>query len=229
MSILVVGATGSVGSEIARKLASRGLKVAGLVRGGSAHPKANPLDTAGVSIVQGDLAKPDSLTPAVKNVETILSTATSMPTGADEGLRRVDLEGTLALIDAASNTVSRNLSMSPTPATFAKIHRSRPRNASAKRACNRAPWKRSSFAPRISWKCGSVPCSASILPMAPRASTARATPKSAISPRSMWPNLPPSPPRRNTRSSTPFSKWAARNLFPSSTRCKSSSAPGTQN
>jgi len=101
MSILIVGATGSVGGEIARKLASRGLKVAGLVRGGSAHPKANPLTAAGVTIVQGDLAKPDSLTPAVKNVETILSTATSMPTGADEGLRRVDLEGTLALIDAA--------------------------------------------------------------------------------------------------------------------------------
>jgi len=62
MSILVVGATGSVGSEIARKLASRGLKVAGLVRGGSAHPKANPLTAAGVTIVQGDLAKPDTLT-----------------------------------------------------------------------------------------------------------------------------------------------------------------------
>jgi len=101
MSILIVGATGSVGGEIARKLVSRGLKVAGLVRGGSAHPKANPLTAAGVTIVQGDLANPDSLAPAVKNVETILSTATSMPTGADEGLRRVDLEGSLALIDAA--------------------------------------------------------------------------------------------------------------------------------
>jgi NADH dehydrogenase len=101
MSILIVGATGSVGSEIARKLASRGLKVAGLVRGGSAHPKAKRLTAAGVTVVQGDLTKSDSLAPAVKNVETILSTATSMPTGANEGLRRVDLEGTLTLIDAA--------------------------------------------------------------------------------------------------------------------------------
>ena len=99
MSILIVGATGFVGGEIARKLASRGLKVFGLVRGGSAHPKASQLAKQGVTIVPGDLRKPESL--AFKDVETIVCTATSMPTGADDGLRRTDLEGTLALIDAA--------------------------------------------------------------------------------------------------------------------------------
>jgi len=100
-SILIVGATGSVGGEITRRLAARGLRVAGLVRGGSVHPKANQLTAAGVTTVPGDLANPGSLAPAVKNVETIVCTATSMPTGADDGLRRVDREGTLALIDAA--------------------------------------------------------------------------------------------------------------------------------
>lgn len=101
MSILVVGASGFVGGEIARKLATRGLKVTGLIRGGSANPKANKLAAGGIAIVAGDLAKPELLRPALKNIETVVCGATSMPTGADDGLRRIDLEGTLDLIDGA--------------------------------------------------------------------------------------------------------------------------------
>ena len=101
MSILVVGASGFVGGEIARKLATRGLKVTGLIRGGSANPKANQLAAGGIAIVAGDLAKPELLRPALKNIETVVCGATSMPTGADDGLRRIDLEGTLDLIDGA--------------------------------------------------------------------------------------------------------------------------------
>jgi len=41
MSILIVGATGMVGGEIARKLASQSTKVARLFRRGTAHPKAS--------------------------------------------------------------------------------------------------------------------------------------------------------------------------------------------
>ena len=56
---------------------------------------------AGVEIISGDLARPESLSQACGQVETVISTATSMPCGADDGLRAVDREGTLALIDEA--------------------------------------------------------------------------------------------------------------------------------
>jgi uncharacterized protein YbjT (DUF2867 family) len=101
MSILVVGATGFVGGQVAQKLRRQGESVRALVRGGDAHPKVQPLRAAGIEIVDGDLTVSETLEPACHGIATVVSTATSMPTGANDGLRRVDLDGTLALIEAA--------------------------------------------------------------------------------------------------------------------------------
>jgi NADH dehydrogenase len=101
MSTLVVGATGFVGQQIALTLQRETGQVRGLVRGGAANPKASTLSTAAIQIVAGDLTQPDTLADACSGVETVICTATTMPTGADDGLRRVDRDGTLALIDAA--------------------------------------------------------------------------------------------------------------------------------
>ena len=101
MAILVVGATGFVGQQIAMGLQRRTGHVRGLVRGGASHPKATELVAAGVEIAAGDLTRPDTLLAACTGVETVICTATTMPTGADDGLRRVDHDGVLALIDAA--------------------------------------------------------------------------------------------------------------------------------
>ena len=98
---LVVGATGLVGQQLALGLRRQGREVRALVRGGRHHDKAAPLVAAGVEIVDADLTKPESLPSACAGVETILSTATSMPHAKDDGLRRVDHDGTLALIDSA--------------------------------------------------------------------------------------------------------------------------------
>ena len=101
MSILVVGATGLVGGQVAQKLRRQGESVRALVRGGDAHPKVQPLRAAGMEIVDGDLTVPETLALACRGIATVVTTATSMPTGANDGLRRVDLDGTLALIEAA--------------------------------------------------------------------------------------------------------------------------------
>jgi uncharacterized protein YbjT (DUF2867 family) len=100
MTILVVGATGFVGQAAALRLRERGNQVRGLVRGGAAHPKARDLQAAGIAIVEGDLTRPETLAGACNGIETVVCTATSMP-AANDGLRRVDLEGTLALMEAA--------------------------------------------------------------------------------------------------------------------------------
>lgn len=98
---LVVGATGLVGQQIALGLRRQGRSVRALVRGGVQHEKAASLVAAGVEIVDADLTKPETLPAACAGVQTILCTATSMPHGKDDGLRRVDHDGTLALIDSA--------------------------------------------------------------------------------------------------------------------------------
>ena len=101
MSTLVVGATGFVGQQIALALQRRTGRVRGFVRGGASNPKATELVAAGVELALGDLTRPDTVVEACTGIETVICTATTMPSGADDGLRRVDREGVLALIDAA--------------------------------------------------------------------------------------------------------------------------------
>lgn len=101
---LVVGATGLVGQQIALGLRRQGRAVRALVRNGTRHEKAASLVAAGIEIVDADLTKPETLPAACAGVETVLSTATSMPQGKDDGLRRVDHDGALALIDTAERS-----------------------------------------------------------------------------------------------------------------------------
>lgn len=101
---LVVGATGLVGQQIALGLRRQGRSVRALVRGGLQHEKAASLIAAGIEIVDADLTKPKTLPAACAGVEAVLCTATSMPQAKDEGLRRVDHDGSLALIDCAERS-----------------------------------------------------------------------------------------------------------------------------
>jgi uncharacterized protein YbjT (DUF2867 family) len=105
---LVVGATGLVGQQIALGLRRQGRALRALVRGGTHHEKAAPLIAAGIEIVDGDLTKPETLPSACAGIETVLCTATSMPHGKDDGLRRVDHDGVLALIDCAERAGVRH-------------------------------------------------------------------------------------------------------------------------
>ena len=101
MSILVCGATGFVGQQIALATQRKTHRVRALVRGGASNAKAGPLTAAGIDIATGDLTQPDTVAPACASVDTVICTATTMPTGANDGLRRVDRDGVLALIEAA--------------------------------------------------------------------------------------------------------------------------------
>ena len=101
---LVVGATGLVGQQIALGLRRQGRVVRALVRGGTQHEKAASLIAAGIEIIDADLTKPETLPAACAGIETLLCTATSMPHSKDDGLRRVDHDGALALIDCAERS-----------------------------------------------------------------------------------------------------------------------------
>jgi uncharacterized protein YbjT (DUF2867 family) len=66
--ILVTGATGKVGREVVRQLAATGVSVRALVRDPVA---ASAIRLPGVEIVTGDLARPQTLGPALAGVERV--------------------------------------------------------------------------------------------------------------------------------------------------------------
>jgi NADH dehydrogenase len=102
--VLVVGATGLLGSEICRRLAANGTPVKALVRAASDQGKVGALEDLGATVVQGDLCDRASLEAACQGVRAVVSTASSMPfcyqPGAND-VRTVDLEGVTNLIAAA--------------------------------------------------------------------------------------------------------------------------------
>jgi uncharacterized protein YbjT (DUF2867 family) len=124
--ILVVGATGDLGGAVMRTLLSKSKSVRVLVR-----PQSNykPLIDMGAQAVIGDLKNRISLDPACKDIEILITTATSAKRGGDDNPKTVDLEGNRNLIDAAKVAgvkqfifVSANIadSNSPNPLMQAK-------------------------------------------------------------------------------------------------------------
>ena len=103
--ILVVGATGTTGSEICRQLAAAGKPVRALVRETSAADKVAENSALGVETVNGDLRDRASLDAACRGVSAVITTASSMPlsyrAGAND-FQTTDTDGAKLLIDAAA-------------------------------------------------------------------------------------------------------------------------------
>ena len=70
-TILITGATGQIGGETARLLQAEGHAVRALVRD-AASAGATALAAAGVQVVQGDQARPETLAGALAGVEAVL-------------------------------------------------------------------------------------------------------------------------------------------------------------
>lgn len=109
-TILVVGATGILGSEICRQLRATGRSVRGLVRESSDPAKVSQIQSFGVETIQGTVQDQASLNRACQGVTALISTVSSMPfsyaPGAND-VQTVDLEGVTNLIEVAkANQVS---------------------------------------------------------------------------------------------------------------------------
>jgi uncharacterized protein YbjT (DUF2867 family) len=100
--ILIVGATGNLGSEICQQLARKGKDIRALVRSTSAPAKVEKLQQLGAELIQADLKDPSSLEAACQGIKTIISTATVIVSRQPgDTMETVDLKGQENLIEAA--------------------------------------------------------------------------------------------------------------------------------
>ncbi len=72
MRVLVTGATGFIGSAVARELITRGHQVCGLVR---SVERAEHLVTFGVQLALGDMRRPESYAPLVRQTDAVIHAA----------------------------------------------------------------------------------------------------------------------------------------------------------
>jgi uncharacterized protein YbjT (DUF2867 family) len=97
---LVIGATGSLGFEICRRLRDRGQATRALVRPGSS--KEQLLKDIGAEIVHGDLKNESSLEAACRGASVVITTANSISSRrSGDTLQSVDRDGSLALLRVA--------------------------------------------------------------------------------------------------------------------------------
>jgi uncharacterized protein YbjT (DUF2867 family) len=107
--ILVVGATGLLGTRVCERLRAEGQPVRALVRRTSNPDKVNALRSLGCELTTGDLKDPPQIQTACQGISALISTASStLSRQQGDSIESVDLQGQLALVDAARSAgVSR--------------------------------------------------------------------------------------------------------------------------
>lgn len=101
MRWLITGATGFIGTTLVERLRARGDDVRALVRD---PVKAREIRELGAEVYRGDVARPDSLTDAVPDVDVIVHLAGLVKAVTRQELFSVNAGGTRALAKAAAQS-----------------------------------------------------------------------------------------------------------------------------
>jgi nucleoside-diphosphate-sugar epimerase len=93
MNILVTGATGKVGSRLIPALIAGGHTVTGLVQDAT-NDASKALAQHGATMVQGNILQPETLLPALKDVDAVVHLAAFFRGNDADLIRRTDVDGT---------------------------------------------------------------------------------------------------------------------------------------
>ena len=117
VKVFVTGATGFVGSHVARALAAQGAELRLLVRPGS---RTDNIEGLNADRVAGDLRVPESLRPAMEGCEQVFHVAADyrLWTRHPEAMYRTNVEGTRGLLKASRDAGVRRVVYTSSVATM---------------------------------------------------------------------------------------------------------------
>ena len=146
MLAFITGATGFVGSHVARVLAQQGADLRLLVRSSSNQKNLEDLNA---DLVTGDLRHPDSLEKAIAQCDVVFHVAADYRLWVrdPEEMYRANVEGTRAILDAARKNNVRRVVYTSSVATMGFTSTGQPADENSPVSLNDmiGPYKRSKF------------------------------------------------------------------------------------
>ncbi|WP_187262352.1 NAD-dependent epimerase/dehydratase family protein [Pontibacter beigongshangensis] len=117
MRVFVTGATGYVGEQLALALVHRGYEVVALVR---SPEKAAALSAAGVTLVLGDLENVEAIEKGMQHCQAVFHLAAYARLWPEEEtiFRKINVEGTRTIAEAAIKTKVRKLVFTSTASVY---------------------------------------------------------------------------------------------------------------
>ena len=117
MKVLVTGATGFIGGNLARELWARGYQVRALARPGSSQLTTQ--DT-GIERVEGDILERESVLRAAEDCEAVFHCAAAYTFWSrnPQGVRRANVEGTVNVLECAAQAGARRIVYTSTVSTI---------------------------------------------------------------------------------------------------------------
>lgn len=111
--ILVTGGGGYIGSHIVRRLSESGERVRALVRDRHRVTREGRLEDFKIEIVEGDVTRPESLSPAFDGVQSVIHTVAIAIEKGRQTYEQVNYRGTVNVVEAAlSAGVGRFINLS---------------------------------------------------------------------------------------------------------------------